>query len=142
MTYHVNIHMPSNVGRIDDLSADQFVAKTNKNGAVKTIDLYYRPSATPKNNSERFTQKLENFVQRLKGYKPAIKSKSLTDAFKNINANPTIGRNFNVNLIPTTMKEVLNTEKGEISKKGTTVTVQGWTDALDTENLLDELNRR
>lgn len=142
MTYHVNIHMPSNVGRIDDLSPGQFVAKTNKNGAVKTIDLYYRTSATPKNNSERFTLKLENFVQRLKGYKPAIKSKSLTDAFKNIYANPTIGRKFNVNLIPTTMKEVVNTENKEISKKGTTVTVQGWTLGMDTEHLLDEIIRR
>ena len=140
MTYHVNIHMPANVERIDQLSADQFVAKTKTDGAVKTIDVYYRPTSDPKTKQEKFLQKLETFAQRLRGIKPAIHSNSLTSAFKNIHQQGSqLGKNFNINLIPTVMKQVVDSDNKEISRGGTTVQVSGWTDGHDTTHMLDSI---
>ena len=140
MTYHVNIHMPANVAKIDDLSVGQFVAKTKTDGAFKTIDVYYRPTSEPKTKQEKFLQKLETFAQRLRGFKPAIQSNSLTSAFKNIHQQSSqLGKNFNINLIPTVMKQVVDSDNKEISSRGTTVHVCGWTDAHDLSRMVDNL---
>lgn len=140
MTYHVNIHMPANVAKIDDLSVGQFVAKTKTDGALKTIDVYYRTTSEPKTKQEKFLQKLETFAQRLRGFKPAIQSNSLTSAFKNIHQQSSqLGKNFNINLIPTLMKQVVDSDNKEISSRGTTVHVFGWTDAHDLSRMVDNL---
>ncbi len=97
MTHRVNIRIPTNV-QPDQISGDNWFKQTSKlaDGSKSTV-LFQR------NEPRSLGQKIMDFFS---GVKKAKDSVTLSEAFKCITKDTSMGGKFNVNLIPTAIRQL------------------------------------